>query len=122
MVQVPDKIALSGFVRDGRIQRGIQDHLGLLKRRQPVKVAQELKEPDIPWQVGFAHTTKDPQVRLEQGEQTLRPILVDVPTRVFLLGMIDKVVGIALERPIAAGGIRIGPSENERVTSGKLLI
>ena len=47
MVQAPDKIALSGFARDGRVQRGIQDHLSLLKRRQVIKVAQELKEPDI---------------------------------------------------------------------------
>jgi hypothetical protein len=44
VVQVPDKIAPSGFARDGRLQRGIQDHLGLLERRQVIKVAQELKE------------------------------------------------------------------------------
>ena len=43
MVQAPDKFALSGFARDGRIQRGIQDHLGLLTRRQLTKVAEELK-------------------------------------------------------------------------------
>src|SRR5215510_11024874 len=120
-VQAPDKIALSGFARDGRIQRGIQDHLGLLKRRQLVKVAQELKEPDIPWQVGFAHTTKDPQVRLEQGEQTLRPMLVDVTTRECLLGMIDKVVGIALERPIAAGGVGREPTPRLHCQVGSLL-
>src|SRR5262252_7962847 len=34
VVQAPNKIALSGFARDGRVQRGIQDHFGLLKRRQ----------------------------------------------------------------------------------------
>ena len=46
MVQAPDKIALSGLARDGRVQRGIQDHLGLLKCCQGlIKVAQELKEP-----------------------------------------------------------------------------
>jgi hypothetical protein len=44
VVQAPDKIALSGFARDGRVQRGIQDHLGLLKRRQLIKVAQALKD------------------------------------------------------------------------------
>jgi len=32
------------------------------------EVPEELKEPDIPWQVELAHATKDPQVRLEQGE------------------------------------------------------
>jgi len=85
VVQVPDKIAFSGFARNGRVQRGIHDHVGLLKRRQLRKVAQELQEPDIPWQGGFAHTTKGPQVRLEQGEQTLCPILVHVTARLFLL-------------------------------------
>ena len=45
VVQAPDKIALSGFARDGRIQRSIQNHLGLLKRRQLIKVAQEMNYP-----------------------------------------------------------------------------
>jgi len=58
VVQAPDKIALSGLAREGRVQRGIQDHLGLLKCCQLIKVAQELKEPDIAWQVGFAETPK----------------------------------------------------------------
>jgi hypothetical protein len=43
------------------------------------KVPQELKEPNVTRQVELAHTTKDPQVRLEQGKQALRAILVDVP-------------------------------------------
>src|SRR5262249_48449020 len=51
----------------------------------------------------------------------LRPILVDVPTRVFLLGMIDKVVGIALERPIAAGGVGIEPTPRLHCQVGSLL-
>jgi len=42
-----------------------------------------------------------------RAEQALGPVLMHVPPRVFLLGMIDKVVSIALERPIAAGGIGI---------------
>ena len=62
MVQAPDKIALSGFARDGRIQRGIQNHLGLLKRRQLMKVAQELEEPHIARQIRFAHAPKHPQI------------------------------------------------------------
>jgi hypothetical protein len=41
------------------------------------KVAEELKEPDIPWQIALADTTKHSQVGLEQGEQTLRSILMD---------------------------------------------
>jgi hypothetical protein len=61
-------------------------------------VPQELKEAHVFWKVGFAKAPKDPQVGLEQGEQTLRPILVHIPARVFLLGMIDELVPIALQR------------------------
>jgi hypothetical protein len=50
------------------------------------KVAQELKEPEIPWQVQFAHATKYPQVGLQQREQALGAILMHVPARIFLLG------------------------------------
>jgi hypothetical protein len=64
-------------------------------------------EPDVPWQVQFADPSKDPQLGLEQREQALRPVLVDIPTRVFLLGVIDELVHIAFERPIAAGRIRV---------------
>ena len=85
----------------------MQDEFGLLKRRQLVKVVQELKEPQIPWQVRFADATKYPQVRLQQRKQALCPVFVYVPPRVFLLGVIDEVMRIALERPIAAGRVRI---------------
>jgi hypothetical protein len=60
------------------------------------KVPQELKEAHVSWEVVFADTPKHSQVGLEQGEQTLRPILVHVTTRVFLLRMIDELVDIAL--------------------------
>ena len=53
-------------------------------------VPQELKEAYVSWEVGFTKAPKYPQVGLEQGEQTLRPILVYVTTCVFLLCMIDK--------------------------------
>ena len=65
MVQAPDKITPSGFARDGRVQRGIQDHLGLLERRELMKVAQELKEAQIARQVGFVEAPKHPQIGLE---------------------------------------------------------
>ena len=68
MVERLHKISLSGPARDGRVQRRIQNELGLLKRRQLVKVAQELKEPDVPRQIRFADASKHPQIRLEQGE------------------------------------------------------
>jgi hypothetical protein len=44
VVQTFDKIALSGSAGNGRVQRRIQNHLGLLERRQLMKVAQELEE------------------------------------------------------------------------------
>src|SRR5215831_13332339 len=65
-------------------------------------ITTELKEAHISRKGGFAEAPKHPQVRLEQGEQTLRPILVHVPTRVFFLRMIDERVHVALHRPIAA--------------------
>ena len=58
----------------------MQDQRGLLERILGPKVPQELKEPDIPWQVALAHTPKHPEVGLEQGEQALRTILVHVTT------------------------------------------
>jgi hypothetical protein len=65
MVETPDKITLPGLAGHGRVSRRRQDHLGLLKRRQLMKVAQELQEAHIPWQIGFAEAPKHPQVRLE---------------------------------------------------------
>ena len=95
MVQALDKIALSGFAGDGWIQRCIQDHLGLLKRRQLVKVAQELEEPYIARQIRFADTPKHPQIGLQQRKEALRPILMHVPTCVFLLCVVHRVMLIA---------------------------
>ena len=43
MVETPDKVTLPGLAGNGRVSRSIQDHLGLLKRCQLTKVAQELK-------------------------------------------------------------------------------
>jgi hypothetical protein len=66
-------------------------------------VPQELKEAYVSGEVVFAEASKHPQVWLEQGKQTLRPILVHVTTRVFLLRMIDELVPVALQRPAATG-------------------
>jgi hypothetical protein len=76
VIKTPHKIAFFGPARDGRVQRCIQHELGLLKCRQLVKVAQELKKSQIAWQVGFADATKHPQVRLEQGKQALGPVFM----------------------------------------------
>ena len=64
-------------------------------------------EPDIPWQGGFAHTTKHPQIRLEQRKQALRPILMHLTAGVFLLRVIDRRMLVARQRPVAAGRIRL---------------
>jgi len=73
-------------------------------------VPQELKASDIPWPIALAEATEHAQVGLEQGEQALRAILVDVPTRVFLLRMIDGLMHIARQRPIAARRVRVEPT------------
>src|SRR2546425_443272 len=75
-----------------------------------MKVAQELKEAHIPRQVGFADTPKHPQIGLQQRKEALRPMLMHVPTGIFLLCVIDKVVHIALERTIATGRVRREPT------------
>src|SRR5215831_6164012 len=79
-----------------------------------MKVAQELKEAYIPRQVGFADPPKYPQIGLQQRKEALRPILMHVPMGIFLPGVIDKVVHIALERAIAAGRVRIEPTARVR--------
>ena len=72
-----------------------------------MKVAQKLKEPDVPRQVELADPPKHAQVGLEQREQTLGPILVHVPTGVFLLRVMHCVMLIARDQPVAAGRVRI---------------
>ena len=76
----------------------MHDQLGLFTRRQLTEVPQKLEEPEIPGQVRFADATKHVQIRLEQREQALGPILMHVAPRIFLLRMVDEVVGRALER------------------------
>src|SRR4029453_14318013 len=107
MVETPDKIPLPGLAGNGRVSRSIQDHLGLLKRCQLMKVAQELKEAHIPRQVGFAEAPKHPQVRRQKGEKTLRPLLMPVTPCILFLRMIDELAHVALHRPIATRGVRI---------------
>src|SRR5262252_1797692 len=75
-----------------------------------MKVAQELQEAYIPRQGGFADPPKHPHIGLQQRKEALRPVLVDVTARIFLLRMIDKVVHIARERPIAAGRVGVEPT------------
>ena len=62
MVETPDKLPLPCLAGNGRVSCSIQDHLGLLKRRQLMQVAQALQEAHIPWQIRFAEAPKHPQV------------------------------------------------------------
>jgi len=58
----------------------------------------------------FADASKHSHVGLQQGKEALRPLLVHVTTRVFLLRMVDERVHGALERPGAAGRVRVEPT------------
>jgi hypothetical protein len=86
-----------------------------------MKVAQELEESHIPRQMRFADASKHAQVRLKQGEQALRSVLMHVTPRVFLLRMIDVLVYVALQCAVAAGGVRIQPASRLDSEVGGLL-
>src|SRR4030095_3732560 len=73
-----------------------------------MKVAQELKEAQIAWQIRFAHAPKRPQIGLQQRKEAFRPILMHVPTRVFLLRVVHRVMLIARDQSVAAGRVRVG--------------
>src|SRR5215510_12377159 len=52
----------------------------MLKRGVLTKVAQELKEHDVPRQVAFTHAAKHAQIRLEQRKEAFRAIRSCTPT------------------------------------------
>ena len=126
MVQTFDKIALSGSAGNGWVQRRIHNHLGLLERRQLMKVAQELEESHIPRQIRFADASNHAQVGLQQGKEALRSVLMHITTGIFLLRVVDILVEVARERPIAAGRVGVQPTagldgEVRRLLYGRLL-
>src|SRR5712691_6165507 len=86
-----------------------------------MKVPEELEKAQIPRQVHFAEAAKHPQVGLEQGKQTLRSILVHLAAGIFLLGVIDELVHVALQSPIAAGRVRIEPTAGLHRDGSRLL-
>jgi hypothetical protein len=88
----------------------LYDPFRLLERILMPNVPQELKEAHVSREVGFAEAPKYPQVGLEQREQTLRPILMHLPTRVFLLRVIDEFVHVALQRSVATRRVGIEPT------------
>src|SRR5262249_3148521 len=110
VIKTRDKFPLFGPLGNCGVQGRLQDQFGLLERSQLPKVPEELKESDIPRQVQLAEATEHAQIGLEQRKQALRPIFVDIPARVFLLGMVDKVMHVAFERSIAARGVCVQPT------------
>src|SRR2546422_9425386 len=110
MVYTPHKFSSPSLTCNERVERRPQDQLRLFKGVLLTKVPQELKEADVAREVGFAETSKNPQERLEQGEQTLRPMLVHVTPCVLFLGVIHELVHIALERSIATRRVRVEPA------------
>jgi hypothetical protein len=121
MVQAFDKLSPSCSARDRWVSCRVQDQLGLLERVPVTNVPQELKEAHVARQIELTDAPKHLQVRLEQGEQTLRPILVHVTTCVLFLGVLDELVHVALQRPIAAGGVGIEPTARLHCQVGCLL-
>jgi hypothetical protein len=79
----------------------------LLTRVVLTNIAQELKEPGVSRQAAFTHAAKHAQIRLEQRKETLRPLLVHVTPGGLFLGVIDELVDIALQGPIAAGRVHV---------------
>ena len=65
MIQVLHKFSPPGLTCNGGVERRLYDQSRLFKGVLLTKVAQELKEPDISWQVKLADTTKHPQIGLE---------------------------------------------------------
>ena len=59
-------------------------------------------EAHVAREVGFAEAPEHPQVRLEQGKQTLRPILMHLPACILFLRMIDERVHVTLHAQFLA--------------------
>jgi hypothetical protein len=79
MAQSLDKFSSPGLTCKSGVERRPYNQLGLFEGILISKVLEELKEAHIARQVGLADASKDPQVRLEQGKQTLGPIFMDLP-------------------------------------------
>src|SRR5215471_2991193 len=86
-----------------------------------MKVAQKLKESEVAWQVRFAETPKYSQIRLQQGKEAFRPVLMHLPTRVFLLRVVHPVMLIAHDQPLAAGRVRVELTASLHGEIGRLL-
>ena len=85
MIKTRDTFPLFGSAGNGWISCRLSDQFGLLARLPLAQVPQALQDPAIPWQGGFAAATTHPQRGLQEGTQTLRPMLMPVTTGIFLL-------------------------------------
>ena len=121
MVYTPHKFSSPSLTCNSGVKRRPYDQLRLFTGVLLTKVAQELKEPDVAREVGFAETSEHPQIRLEQGEQALRAILVHVTPGVLFLRMIDELVHVTLHCAVAAGGVRVQPAPRLDGEVGRLL-
>lgn len=121
MLKTRDIFPLLGPTGKGRGECRPQDQLRLLEGVLLTSVAQALQAPDIPGQGGFAHAATHPHVRREQGAEARRAMLLPLPARVFLLGLVDQRVDVALDRPGAAGRVRGQPTARwDGESSGRL--
>jgi hypothetical protein len=86
-----------------------------------MKVVQELKESDVSRQDAFTHAAKHAQIRLEQRKEAFRAILVHVPTCILLLRVIDQLMHVVFQRPIAAARVGVEPTTRLRCEVGSFL-
>jgi hypothetical protein len=121
MVKALHTFSPPGSTGYGWVERGLQAQLRLLECVLVPNVPQELREPEVPWHVDRADAMKHPQVGLEPGEQVLGSIRVHVTTRLCLLRMLDERVHGALQRSIAASGVRLAPTACLDCHVGRLL-
>src|SRR5262245_60342558 len=121
MVKTREKLSLSGSAGTGWLSCRLSDQFGLLARIPFTNVPEKWKAPDIPWQVGFAETTKHPQIGLQEGKQALGSLIMHLSAGVLFLRIIDVLVERALQGPIAARRVRIEPTAHVHRQVGGLL-
>src|SRR5262245_62105833 len=92
---------------DGWASCGRQDHLGLCAHMPVPSVPQERKETPVSREVAFTDALNYPEVRREEGAETLGPMLMHLTTGICLLRVIDDLIQVALQRSIAAGGVGV---------------
>jgi hypothetical protein len=121
VVQTLHNFSLFSLARHGRVQCGIQEPVRLLKRGQVTQVATAWQAPESPRQVRFADAAHPSPVRLEQGKQTRRPVLLHLPPPLFLLRGAHRVMRLARDQPVAASRVRVELPAGLQGKIGRLL-